>query len=81
MRTRELKPGLLTVKEAAKRLSLSPPTLRHLMDEGIIDIGYVLRGKKNRAFIIYEALVDHLSRKLMKFEDGEWRVYEKRGTA
>lgn len=45
------------VKEAAQALGLNVETVRLLMEEKVIDIGYVLKHKKRNRYIIVPELL------------------------
>ena len=53
-------PGLVAVKDAAVELGMSALTLRWLMAEGELPIGYVVAkpGSQRRQFLIYRKNLD-----------------------
>lgn len=57
--------GRVSVKQAATELGVTAPTLRWLMAEKEIDIGYVVSRPKthHRSFVIYRKSLDEEKRK------------------
>jgi hypothetical protein len=56
----------VTVSEAAKELKISESTLRGLMQEGKLNIGYAMKreGKQKWGYWIYRTLLDAEKRRL-----------------
>ena len=61
----------ISVKQAAEELQTTPLTLRYLMAEGMVDIGYCVArpGQYHRHFVIYrESLDKELERRGLRKE-------------
>lgn len=60
------KPKLVTVKQAAAELGLTPLTLRYFMASDELDLGLVLGDEKcrHRKFIIYRKKLDTIKKRM-----------------
>ena len=58
----------ITVEEASRALGLTPLSVRLLMQQGQLDIGYVIKtGRKRHTYLIYREL---LERELSRYDTG-----------
>ena len=61
-------PTRITVEEASRALGLTPLSVRLLMQQGQLDIGYVIQtGQKRHTYLIYQEL---LERELGRYDTG-----------
>ena len=61
-------PTRITVEEASRSLGLTPLSVRLLMQQGQLDIGYVIKtGEKRHTYLVYQEL---LERELSRYDTG-----------
>jgi hypothetical protein len=61
-------PTRITVEEASRSLGLTPLSVRLLMQQGQLNIGYVIKtGRKRHTYLIYQEL---LERELSRYDTG-----------
>ena len=61
-------PTRITVEDASRALGLTPLSVRLLMQQGQLDIGYVIKtGQKRHTYLIYREL---LERELSRYDTG-----------
>ena len=61
-------PTRITVEDASRALGLTPLSVRLLMQQGQLDIGYVIKtGQKRHTYLIYREL---LERELNRYDTG-----------
>ena len=61
-------PTRITVEDASRALGLTPLSVRLLMQQGQLDIGYVIKtGRKRHTYLIYREL---LERELGRYDTG-----------
>lgn len=61
-------PTRITVEDASRALGLTPLSVRLLMRQGQLDIGYVIKaGEKRHTYLIYREL---LERELNRYDTG-----------
>lgn len=61
-------PTRITVEDASRALGLTPLSVRLLMQQGQLDIGYVIKtGQKRHTYLIYREL---LERELGRYDTG-----------
>ena len=61
-------PTRITVEDASRALGLTPLSVRLLMQQGQLDIGYVIKtGRKRHTYLIYQEL---LERELSRYDTG-----------
>ena len=59
-------PTRITVEDASRALGLTPLSVRLLMQQGQLDIGYVIKtGQKRHTYLIYQEL---LERELSRYD-------------
>ena len=61
-------PTRITVEDASRALGVTPLTVRILMQQGQLDIGYVIKtGQKRHTYLVYQEL---LERELSRYDTG-----------
>lgn len=61
-------PTRITIEDASRALGITPLTVRILMQQGQLDIGYVIKtGRKRHTYLVYREL---LERELSRYDTG-----------
>lgn len=61
-------PTRITIEDASRALGITPLTVRILMQQGQLDIGYVIQtGQKRHTYLVYQEL---LERELSRYDTG-----------
>ena len=61
-------PTRITIEDASRALGVTPLTVRILMQQGQLDIGYVIQtGQKRHTYLVYQEL---LERELSRYDTG-----------